>query len=278
MARVLQRSIGRPSHHARRWAYLLLVGTAVLALLPSATLASTPHQQTQDPFSSFMWPAYRERFLGDAPVVFDERVRVEAPAFAEDSGQVPLSVDASALEESGEPISQMIAWVDLNPIPRLFTYTPMNHGLAKLSLNIRLEQASAVRVAAKQGDTWYVGGTFIDAEGGGCTTPGIANADNAWEKTFGELQGRLFANDDEQRLRVRLSHPMDSGLIPSQPAFYVQGFELLNAQGQQVATLDIEASVSANPTLGLHMRPAPGGYVIGARDNNGNRFSLGLQP
>ncbi|MFU1519150.1 quinoprotein dehydrogenase-associated SoxYZ-like carrier [Vreelandella alkaliphila] len=249
----------------------------LLPAFPHTALAAG-NTADQDPFNSFMWPVYRERFLGDAPVVFDERVIVNAPGFAEDSGQVPIELDASALDASGEPITEIIAWVDLNPIPRLFRYDPMSHGLAKLSLNIRLEQASAVRVAVKQGDTWHVGGTYIEAEGGGCTTPGIASADNDWETTFGELQGRLFAHEDERRLRVRLSHPMDSGLIPSQSAFYVQSFEILDQQGQQVAALDIEASVSANPTLGLHMRHAQGGYVIGARDNNGNRFSIGLTP
>lgn len=249
----------------------------LIVMLPSTALAAV-NSAEQDPLNSFMWPVYRERFLGDAPVVFDERVIVSAPSFAEDSGQVPIELDASGLEASGEPITDIIAWVDLNPIPRLFHYSPMSHGLAKLSLNIRLEQASAVRVAVKQGATWHVGGTYIEAEGGGCTTPGIACADNDWENTFGELQGRLFANESEQRLRVRLSHPMDSGLIPSQPAFYVQSFELLDQQGQKVAALDIEASVSANPTLGLHMRPSAEGYVIGARDNNGNRFSIGLKP
>lgn len=257
--------------------YVALTCLLVTSLAPTAHAAPASSAE-QDPLNSFMWPVHRERFLGDSPVVFDERVIVNAPGFAEDSGQVPIELDASSLEASDEPITNIVAWVDLNPIPQLFSYSPMSHGLAKLSLNIRLEQASAVRVAVKQGGTWYVGGTYIEAEGGGCTTPGIATADNDWENTFGELQGRLFANDAEQRLRVRLSHPMDSGLIPSQPAFYVQSFELLDQQGQQVATLDIEASVSANPTLGLHMRPSPGGYVIGAKDNNGNRFAIGLQP
>lgn len=259
-------------------ATLAALACLLISVFPPASHAATLNTAEKDPLNSFMWPVYRERFLGDASVVFDERVIVNAPRFAEDSGQVPIELDASALEASGEPITDIIAWVDLNPIPRLFTYSPMSHGLAKLSLNIRLEQASAVRVAVKQGDTWHVGGTYIEAEGGGCTTPGIATADTDWENTFGELQGRLFDNEDEQRLRLRLSHPMDSGLIPSQPAFYVQSFEMLDHQGQQVATLDIEASVSANPTLGLHMRPSLGGYVIGARDNNGNRFSMGLQP
>ena len=128
----------------------------LLALPTTALATATASTAEQDPFNSFMWPVYRERFLGDAPVVFDERVIVNAPGFAEDSGQVPLELDASALEASGEPITDIIAWVDLNPIPRLFRYSPISHGLAKLSLNIRLEQASAVRVAVKQGDTWHV--------------------------------------------------------------------------------------------------------------------------
>ena len=55
-----------------------------------------PSQAAQvDPVPSVMWDYYHARLLDGAPFVFDERVRVQVPPFAEDARQVPVQVDAS---------------------------------------------------------------------------------------------------------------------------------------------------------------------------------------
>ena len=50
----------------------------------------------KDPVPSVMWAFYHKQLLADAPFVFDERVRLLAPPFAEDARQVPLQIDARA--------------------------------------------------------------------------------------------------------------------------------------------------------------------------------------
>ena len=50
-----------------------------------------------DPLKSANWDDLRQRFFGDAKVVFDDRVKVTAPARAEDSMNVP----AAAVSLSG---------------------------------------------------------------------------------------------------------------------------------------------------------------------------------
>ncbi|WP_444985132.1 quinoprotein dehydrogenase-associated SoxYZ-like carrier [Halomonas mongoliensis] len=255
------------------WGLAQGAGDAERAGPAPAGPAEEAFTSSADPLGSFMWELYRERYLGDAPYVFDSRVRLSAPGFAEDSGQVPLDIDAGEL---GDDFERMLAWVELNPIPLIFDYDPRSHGLPRLSLNVRLEQASPVRVAVQRHGVWHIGSTHIEAEGGGCTTPGIATTESRWEERFGEVAGRRFDHGEQSQLRLRVMHPMDSGLIPSQPAFHIQRFEVLDAGGELISTLAIEASVSENPALGLHMKPLEGGYRVGARDNNGNRFSIAL--
>ena len=55
----------------------LLAGHALW--LPAAHAQS---EEAADPFASFQWPDLRREFFGDAPVSFDGRVHVRAPAFA----------------------------------------------------------------------------------------------------------------------------------------------------------------------------------------------------
>src|SRR5512147_1601227 len=68
-----------------------------------------------DPFGSLQWPDLRREFFGDAPVVFDERVQVRGPGFAEDPMNVPIGVSAAALAD----VQSLIVFVDRNPIRKV---------------------------------------------------------------------------------------------------------------------------------------------------------------
>ena len=61
----------------------------------------------KDPVPSLMWAFYHKQMLGDAPFVFDDRVKLHAPPFAEDARQVPLEIDARAFK--GEVV-KILAW------------------------------------------------------------------------------------------------------------------------------------------------------------------------
>ena len=118
-----------------------LRATFLLAcLLPWAAqaLASEP-SANKDPVPSVMWDFYHKQLLGQAPFVFDDRVKLLAPPFAEDARQVPLEIDARAF--TGEVV-RILAWAELNPLPRIVDFQPGERVLPWLSIRIRIEQAT----------------------------------------------------------------------------------------------------------------------------------------
>lgn len=140
---------------------------AILAcsMLP---LAARPADDFEgDPFRSHPWPQMRREFLGaQARVRFDDRVRVQGPAFAEDPMNVPISVRVDA---SLGPVEEIVVLVDRNPIRKVLSYFPLQ-ALPSLALRFKLEQASPVRALARTRDgVWHAGGTWVDSAG--CSAP-----------------------------------------------------------------------------------------------------------
>ncbi|WP_417215107.1 quinoprotein dehydrogenase-associated SoxYZ-like carrier [Alcanivorax sp.] len=246
---------------------MVFPGLLFLLLISISSAQENNTRQDKDPLDSFMWELYQDRYLSNAPVHFDSRVKITAPDFAEDSGQVPVEIDASHLNGK---FDKMLLWVELNPIPMVFEYNPGTQGLAKVGLNIRLEQGSPVRVALLSQGEWHVGSTFIDGAGGGCSTPGIANSGKNWSKDFGQVRARRFPADNGSRLRFLIMHPMESGLLPSEIPFYIEELTI-NSGGESVADMKWHASISENPVLTIEMKGDKGTtYKLRARDNNAN--------
>ena len=246
---------------------MVFPGLLFLLLISISSAQENNTNQDKDPLDSFMWELYQDRYLSNAPVHFDSRVKITAPDFAEDSGQVPVEIDARHLNGKFE---KMLLWVELNPIPMVFEYNPGTQGLAKVGLNIRLEQGSPVRVALLSQGVWHVGSTFIDGAGGGCSTPGIANSGKNWSKDFGQVRGRRFPAKQGSRLRFLIIHPMESGLLPSEIPFYIEELKI-SSKGETVADMKWHASISENPVLTIEMKGderTP--YKMKARDNNAN--------
>lgn len=227
-----------------------------------------------DPLGSMQWPALKEEFFEPgAQIQFDQRVVVKVPDFAEDSMNVPVGFDASALGE----VQKIIVLVDRNPIRKVLEYIPVS---AKPSLNFRfkLEQGSPIRVAAQTRDkVWHVGAAFIEASGGGCTVSGATRADGSWPKTLNQVAGKLFESNELRqtpRLRLQVSHPMDTGLVAGVPAFFIEQMTLRDADNQVLAHLYPFEPMSENPLLSFDFEQQPKGpLVLTGRDNNGNQIS-----
>ena len=83
-----------------------------LAYCLQGTAQAAPPAPGQDPVPSVMWAFYHKQLLDNAPFVFDDRVRLLAPPFAEDARQVPLEIDARAF--AGEAV-RIIAWANSTP-------------------------------------------------------------------------------------------------------------------------------------------------------------------
>ena len=221
------------------------------------------------------WPGLRKQYLGDAPMQFSDAVLVRGPAFADDAMNVPLLVDARALANVGGGVARIQVVVDRNPVRNVLTYTP-HKALPMLAFRIRMEQASPVRAMVQTRDgNWHVGSTWVKASGGGCTVPGITRADGSWVKNLNQVQTKFFYNpvDGSRRLRLRVMHPMDTGLVAGIPAFHVEDLRMVDAVGEVWWALALHEPVSENPLITFEL-PVQGGqgFKVLGRDNNGNRI------
>jgi sulfur-oxidizing protein SoxY len=250
----------------------LLAGHALW--LPAARAASP---DAADPFASLQWPDLRREFFGDAPLGFDGRVRVRAPAFAADAMNVPVSVATEGLVD----VRQIVVFVDRNPIRRVVDFFP-HAALAALSLRFKLEQASPVRAAALTDDgRWHVGGAWVDSAGGGCTVAGATRQDGSWSRSLGEVQARMFSPSPDPaaaaRLRLRVMHPMDTGLVDGIPAFHLTRLTLRDAAGHELLRLQTHEPISENPVFSFDFARRPSGPLrLVGTDNNGNRIDQAI--
>ena len=260
----------------RQWLGLGLcpVMAAAAAALPLVAAAAAPEPFDGDPFKSFQWPELKKEFLpAGARVRFDARVRVLGPAFAEDPMNVPITVSADL-----PGVQRLIVLVDRNPIRKVLELQPLAAQPA-VSFRFKLEQASPVRALALTADgLWHVGGTWVDSSGGGCTVAGATRADGSWTQTLGQVSGRVFASglpggDSAARLRVRIMHPMDTGLVNGIPAFYVSKLSVRDGQDRELLRIQTFEPVSENPVFSFDFaRPPVGPLRIVGVDNNGNRI------
>jgi sulfur-oxidizing protein SoxY len=262
-----------------------VMGAAMLVALGSGSSPTQAQTTEGDPYGSFQWPDLKREFLGAGKVVFDERVKVQGPAFAEDPMNVPITVSADGLAD----VEVITVIVDRNPIRKVLEYFPLD-SLPRVSFRFKLEQASPVRVAVKTRDgVWHVGGVFVDSAGGGCTAAGATLRDASWTKSLGDVSAKVFAQSvpagsntgnsagsklvTGTRLRLRVMHPMDTGLVGGIPAFYVNKLSLQEAGGRELMRLNAFEPISENPVFSFDFPGAPKGKLeLVGTDNNGNRI------
>jgi len=254
----------------------LPAGVFVIGL--GASRAADPFEG--DPYKSHPWSDMRREFLGrDARVLFDERVRVSGPPFAEDPMNVPITVSAQGIG----PVERIVVLVDRNPIRKVLEYMP-GGALASVSFRFKLEQASPVRAAVQTRDgLWHVGGTWVDSAGGGCTVSGVTRKDGSWSRTLMQTSGKLFpsspaAESQGSRLRLRVMHPMDTGLVGGIPAFYVSKLAVLDDKGRELLRMNTFEPVSENPVFSFDFPGHPAGSLrLVGIDNNGNRLDARIE-
>lgn len=220
-----------------------------------------------DPLDSPQWTVMHHLYLNDEPVIFDDKVKIYAPEFAEDSMNVPVSFDASTLKG----VQEIVVIADLNPIPLVLRYFPEEIS-PYLAFRIKLQQGSPVRAAVKTSDNvWHVGSTWVDASGGGCTLPSVGTSTGDWSSTLGKVSANIWERSDDipNRMRIRVMHPMDTGLAPGIPKFHIEKMTISDKQGKQLARLEVYEPISENPMLSLGIDKHE--YLkINGRDNNGN--------
>ena len=250
----------------------LLRGWWVLAFCGCAGLWSTTALAAMgdDPLQSPQWTDLKDRYLGTAKVVFDPRVVVSGPKVAEDSMNVPVGIRITGLPE----VRRVLVIADLNPIVKVLEFSAKG-ALPSLHFRMKLQQGSPVRAMAQTADgVWHVGGIWIDASGGGCTAPSVGRSSANWTETLGQVQSRVWQGENQSRVKLNIMHPMDTGLAPGIPAFYIERLSLQDATGKEWMTLDTFEPVSENPVFSFDFAgPPPPGLTLVGRDNNGNRIN-----
>lgn len=239
---------------------------AAAALLIGNALAAAG----DDPLQSPQWTDLRNRYLGAGKVVFDPRVAVSGPKVAEDSMNVPVGIRISGLPD----VRRVLVIADLNPIVKVLEFSPQG-ALPYLHFRMKLQQGSPVRAMAQTADgVWHVGGIWIDAAGGGCTAPSVGRSAANWTETLGQVQSRVWPGEAQSRIKLSIMHPMDTGLAPGIPAFYIERLSLRDLAGKEWMTLDIFEPVSENPVFSFDFAgPPPAGLTLVGRDNNGNKIN-----
>lgn len=251
----------------------MLAVVAVAVCQCSLTIAPVCADGLKDPLDSPMWEDMRENFIGSAEYRFDPRVKVVVPQVVENQAQVPVTVDARGL--SG--VQKLVVFADLNPVPHTLTMVPVA-AAPYISFRLKVEQATPVRAAVLTADgVWHVGGKFLDAAGGGCSSPAMARNQEDWSLTVGNTRGRAWRQADGlSRFRMTIKHPMDTGLAKGNiPAFYIDNVVVRAGSGKVLAKVKMREPVSEDPTLTLVVRlPAADRTIqVDSHDIDGNRFS-----
>lgn len=239
--------------------------------LSSLTLAK---DMPKDPLGSVQWPDMYNAFLKDHPVVFDDRVIVVAPNFAEDPMNVPVTIDASAFGN----IDQILLFADFNPIPLIAKYYPTN-AKPSLSLRFKIQQASPVRAAVLSEGVWHVSGLWVNSAGGGCTVASAGRLVGDWADFIGDTYGKRWVSNDINRVRFLIHHPMDTGLVPGIPAFYIEELNFIDSKGNELSRIELYEPINENPVLSFDFNQSGVSktiYMTGS-DNNGNEFDASFK-
>ncbi|HJV27369.1 MAG TPA: quinoprotein dehydrogenase-associated SoxYZ-like carrier [Aromatoleum sp.] len=251
---------------------------AAYAASPAIPSEASADATSADPLRSPRWGDMQKLFFAGQPVVFDARVRVSGPDIAEDSLNVPISVDASGLPN----VQEVLVFADFNPILGVLRFFP-TAAKPSLGLRLKLQQSSPVRAAARTADgVWHVGGLWVTATGGGCTAPSTGSGSAEWQERLNEVSARIFPRiDGGSRLRLRIIHPMDTGLAPGVPVFHIEELRLADEAGAELMRIQPYEPVAENPlfTVDLPARSGSSGRIhTSGRDNNGNLIDAWVTP
>ena len=170
-------------------------------------------------------------------------------------------------------------FADCNPIVQVLRYFPERSG-AYLSFRVMLQQSTPVRAAARSADgVWHVGGTWVQTVGGGCTAPSAAAGSKEWQQRLNEVSGRQWSEGPlAGRVRLRIVHPMDTGLVAGTPAFHLEEIDLADAAGNRLMRVQTFEPVSENPVFTLNRGDIAGPVEASGHDNNGNTFKARIAP
>lgn len=261
-------------HH--RLTILLLI---VHCLLSTGALAAG-EQSEVDIWGTLLKPQY----FKDRPInVGKSIVELRIPVRAEDSGVVPLSINAKIPQTAERYIRKVYVFIDKNPKPLagLFHLTPAM-GRADLSMRLRINEFTFVRVVAETNDgELHMDEGFTRASGGCSEPPPFLKLKEARAR-IGEMKFRADESNTDGDValgQLIISHPNITGLQLDQrtrafiPAEYVTKVEI-SFNGEHIMTAETDISISEDPSFRFFFRPAQGGTIEAhMTDSKGRSFT-----
>lgn len=185
-----------------------------------------------------------------------------APYRAEDQRQVPISAEAAF--KDGRKIKSMTFIIDENPMPvaAAFRFAD-NRDRATLSMDIRLDHASPVRVVVEASDgALYMIEKFVKASGAGvCAAPPAGDPVLA-AKTMGEMKLTDLTGSDaaagatrfHRSAQLDIKHPQLTGMQMNQitllytPLRFVSAVEVRQGE-DKIFDLESSMTLSENPRI-----------------------------
>ena len=170
----------------------------------------------------------------------------------------------------------MIIFADLNPITKIVEMDTDNF-LPIFSTNIKVAQETPLRVLIKDAKgLWHVGSANINSNGGGCDISSQASSNSEYSDNLGKAKGRIFDKKEQKRVKLSIFHPMETGLIFGNIAFFIEKIEIRDKNEQLLTTLITSSAISENPRITLETKKDFKKLKLMFFDNDANEFELEL--
>ncbi|MEQ8497639.1 MAG: quinoprotein dehydrogenase-associated SoxYZ-like carrier [Gammaproteobacteria bacterium] len=244
-----------------------LLGLGLVAATGVAAAQPDGAQSDADVWETLLRPNYfGERAITEGESIIDLRV----PLRAEDSGVVPVSINAGIAQTPERYIKHLYVFVDKNPRPLAgkFLLTPAM-GRADLAMRLRINEYTNVRAVAETNDGQLYMDTGYTRASGGCSEPPPFLKLKEARERIGEMRLRTRADDDDGSVALAhllISHPNVTGLQLDQrtrafiPAEYVTEV-VVRFNGEHIMTAETDISISEDPSFRFFFQPRAGGTL-----------------
>lgn len=229
--------------------------------------------EAKNPISSPTFEYILKETIGDQKYIFDDKnIEMKVPSFADNPVQVPIYVNASKIKDA----KKMIIFADLNPITQIVEMNTDNF-LPIFSTNIKVAQETPLRALIKDSKgLWHIGSANINSNGGGCDISSQASSNSEYSDNLGKSKGKIFDKKEQKRVKFSIFHPMETGLIFGNVAFFIEKIEIRDENKKLLSKLITSAAISENPRITLESKKSFKELELKFFDNDANEFELKL--
>ena len=253
------------------------------AAFAAGMTAATPAAQAQSDGTA--WADIRASLFGDAALVEDGLVAIEAPYRAEDAATVPVTIRTALSEDDPRTVARLTLVIDENPAPVAATFIlGPAAGVTAIATRVRVNAYTPVHVVAELSDgSLHMAETFVKASGG-CAAPMAKDAELALAN-LGKMKMRWFGGDaasaaddpGHATAQLMIRHPNNSGLQMDQlTRFYIPAHFVSNVTIRQGEALVLQMeggiSISEDPNFRIEFRSSGAPLTVEASDTEGNEF------